>query len=90
MLLAKLHPERQRLILKVFDATVFIVGIVAIAALIAEFGFYLPHSWLPILRQGVTFIVGLHPCCIKGCISYCRDCRLRKSPCCTWVSARSW
>ncbi len=59
MLLAKLHPERQRAVLKVFDAIVFVVGIVAIAALIAEFGFYLPHSWLPILRQGVTLIVGL-------------------------------
>ncbi len=59
MLLAKLHPERQRAVLKVFDAIVFVVGIVAIAALIAEFGFYLPHTWLPILRQGVTLIVGL-------------------------------
>ncbi len=59
MLLAKLHPERQRAVLRIFDAVVFVVGIVAIAALIAEFGFYLPHTWLPILRQGVTLIVGL-------------------------------
>ncbi len=45
--------------MRIFDAVVFVVGIVAIAALIAEFGFYLPHTWLPILRQGVTLIVGL-------------------------------
>ncbi len=57
MILTKLHPERQQLLLKVLDVGIFTVGLVAIAALIVEFGFYLPAEWLPWLQEGVRVLV---------------------------------